>query len=162
MIPLWYQTRNSDGSDFYTLDFYIKRMRNNQYFSRPVFGDGEFRWMVGEERLSSLRGCVAPDLMEAFLESAEIGLKDENYFLTSRDKKICNLYYDSIRPPHNDSQVIFNLIEKAGLKNYRWHNAQLFQNAVLEGNFGLFLKQLNKMNVVIVGNEKLKVLKEKG
>lgn len=162
MIPEWYQTSNSDGSDFYPLDFYIKRMRNNQYFSRPVFGDGEFRWMIGEERLVGLRGCEAPDLMEAFVESAKIALMDKNYFLASRDRKICPAYYDSVRPPHNDSQVIFKLIEKVGLKNYEWHNAQLFQYTVLAGTFGLFLKQLNKMNVVIIGNEKLKVLKEKG
>ncbi len=123
MIPKWYQTRNPDGSEVYPLDFYIERMKNNQYFSRPAFGDGEFRWMLGETRLTSIRGCEAPDLMEAFVESAKIALKDENYLLASRDRNRCAGYYDSVRPPHNDSQVIFNLIESVGLKNYKWHNA---------------------------------------
>lgn len=162
MIPDWYQTRNSDGSEIYSLDFYIEKMKNNQYFSRPVFGDGEFRWMTGEESLIGMRGCEVPDLMEAFVKSAKIALKDKNYFLASRDRVMCFDYYDIVKPPHNDSQIIFNLIEKVGLKNYKWHNANLFENSVLSGTFGLFLKQLNEMNVVIVGNKELETLKEKG
>lgn len=162
MIPLWYQTRNPDGSEIYPVDFYIERMKNNQYFSRLFLGDGEFRWMVGETELIGIYGCEAPDLLEAFRESAKIALEDENYFLATRDRKLCDNYMDGVRLPHNDSQVIFNLIEEVGLKNYKWHNGELFLNSILDGTFGPFLKQLNEMNIVLVANKELRILKEKG
>lgn len=162
MIPLWYQTRNPDGSDIYPLDFYIERMKNNRPFSRPFLGDGEYRWMVGEAKIIGIYGCEAPDLLEAFRESAKIALEDENYFLATRDRIKCPGYMDVAVPPHNDSQAIFNLIEEVGLKNYKWHNGALFLNAILDGTFGPFLRQLNEMNVVLVANKELKVLKAKG
>ena len=69
MIPLWYQTHNQDGTSFFPLAYYIKRMQIGRYFTRPCWGDGELRLMLDETRLVKIRGGkLRPELLEAFLE----------------------------------------------------------------------------------------------
>lgn len=164
MIPLWYQTHNQDGTSFFPLAYYIKRMQIGRYFTRPCWGDGELRLMLDETRLVKIRGGkLRPELLEAFLESiAYVDECKDDMLLASISRRLSNAYFTLKTEGNETGQEVFNLIEKVGLKNYKWHDAFLFRNEILEGKFYPFIEQINKMHLVIVAPEPNRILKEKG
>jgi len=162
--PEWYQTHNLDKTSFFPIEYYIERMKNNQYFSRPAWGDNEYRLMIEEPRTVNMRGGVLrPEILEVYLQGAAyIRENKDDMLFASWPRKNCWGYLNIKREGNETGLRVFDLIEKVGLKNYRWHDSLLFRRKILEGEFYPFIEQINKMHLVIAAPAPNRILKEKG
>lgn len=162
--PDWYRTHDDKGNYFYPLEFYLERFKNNKPFTRACFGDGEMRLIIGEQTMINLRGGKeTPELKEAFYEAVGYAKNDaNNFFIVIVDQDKAGDYLGDKRDNNSDGKAIFNLLEKVGLKGYKFHPTLLFFYAVLQGKFKPFIEQFNKMNVVIASPADNRCLKDKG
>lgn len=162
--PDWYRTHDDSGKPFYPLKFYLERLKNNKPFTRVCFGDGEMRLIIDESTMINLRGGEkTPELKEAFYEAVKYIKNDsDNFFFVIVDQDKAADYLGVYNSENPEGKKIYDLLEKVGLKGYKFHPALIFFYAVLNGQFKPFIEQFNKMNVVIAAPAENRCLKEKG
>lgn len=120
------------------LQFYVDKLARGERFSLARYGDGELYCMWGKKGGNS-NGCrYSPELREALLDSMKHFLdKDFMYglqrVLPQDEKRIMQEY------PH-----------------IKWHDTEIFSEAVANGELYPLIAQLKKMDdVLVVGNDSI-------
>ena len=148
-LPSWIKYKQ------YPLEFYIERLATKKYFAMPVYGDGEWMCLINDPEIitDTLGGDNHPLLTSTFENNI---YRDNVYYGTSFET-----IYRCI-PTHKIKKLIQYLENKrAILEGINWHDGRIILLKFIEGKLFLFIEQLRKMRVVVIGNEKLRVLKDK-
>lgn len=128
------------------LDYYVGRLKNNQIFSMGLYGDGEARAIQGDffGESNALGEVYSLELCTALRET----LKPKDGFLYGTDENLIP-WIDKVFKKSLGEDYIEN----------DWYDGVVWDRAARLGELGPFIKQLQRMNVVIVGNKHLRELK---
>lgn len=123
---------------YYSLDYFVNKIKKGEHFSIARYGDGELYCMEGREGANS-HGCqYLPELRESLIKSLEY--KDNLYHLVS----------STMLP---EDKVLF---EK--YKDKSWGDTEIFPEALKKGELKKFFDAIKKYPVVIISSgEKRKV-----
>lgn len=114
------------------LDWWVNKLKKNEYFSLARFGDGEFLCLQGRQGANS-HGCkYTPELRSDLVSVMEY--KDTNFYKGMQ--RITPLQFSQIRP----------------LLEGEWFDTEVFGDEMALGNFGSFFHSLKAYNVVIVSS----------
>ena len=118
------------------LDFYVDKLARNEYFSLTRWGDGELLCMWGRKGKNS-NGCdYSPDL---FIDLHGAMHHKEHNFI------------------YGLQHVLPGDMERAEkLYPVEWFDSEVFGEALAEGKLFPLIKQLRKMNTVVIGNSSIK------
>jgi len=125
------------------LSYYIERLKKKDYFSLGAYGDGEWTAIldkpIGE---TNAEGTIyTQELCNALEKSLEF--KSDN-FLFSFPKNVMEKRIDKF-------------LKKKGLK-IEFYEKEMWNDEMVAGNLSPFIRQLRKMNVVIISNKALRGL----
>ncbi len=139
----------------YPLEFYIDRLANKKYFAMPVYGDGEWMCLVDDSKMISddLDGDNHPLIASTFKNNIN---KPNVYYGTSFET-----IYRCIEEYRIQEIADYFEKNKAVLQNINWNDGRIILLKFIEGKLFPFIKQLRKMRIVVIGNNKLKKLNDK-
>lgn len=134
---------------YFNLQYYVDKLKAGEKFSLARWGDGEMYCMWGSRSTHNANGCrYSPELRRALLDSMHhendptfiYGMQE----VYTRDRKRIEEEYPNID----------------------WHDSEFLSRAVAEGKLFPLINQLQKMKIIIIGNESLfefshKILKVK-
>ena len=126
------------------LEYYIDRLKNNEYFGMSMFGDGEligiFDERTGRENAEGTTYTI--ELRDALRES--LRFKDENFIFSIP----AVVQTDEVFGPKKlDNYLKANEIDIEGYEKDIWDVASR------EAKLAPLIQQLRKMNVCLIGNE---------
>ena len=131
------------------LSFYVDKLKNGEYFSQGMYGDGEwigiFHERVGRENAEHT--IYSKELCDELEKSLEF--KADNFFFSS--------------PKVLDTNEVFgpnkidNFLKSKGLE-IEFYEKDMWDKEMKSGGLVGFINQLRKMNVVVVGNKALSKL----
>lgn len=136
----------------YSLDYYIDKLKNKEYFSMVTYGDGEWlsiirsRWAI--RKFKEIR---PHHLLRSTLFN---NLNDKSFIYATSLETIQKWFEDF----HIRSLRSFFKINRRAFKLIHWHDGRVFLYEFINGKLFPFIQQLRKMNVVIIGHKKLKQL----
>ena len=133
------------------ISWYISKLKKNEYFSFPGFGDSEWICLLPDTgRLNTRSGYGQLHTWRAGRMLRKALRIEENYFCAT--PKVIK----SIR----GKAFLNGFLDKLGLKDLVFYERDMVTDDLAATLAGLnsFIKQLRKMNVVIIGNIHLKGL----
>lgn len=119
------------------LSFYVKKLRDNDYFSLARFGDGEFYCLWGRGTQNSNKCRYTPELKKGLLKS----------FHHRHDS---SFIYGMQRVLPEDMKRAMNMYP------VDWHDSEIFGEALAEGKLYPLIAQLRLMKTVVIGNASIK------
>lgn len=138
----------------YTLQHYIDKLANNEYFSLGMLGDGEFQCIFkeafGNNFDANCEGTIYSDKLSAEMLGS-LKFNSPNFYFAAPDtfKKVSEYYVYE--------KKMDELLE--GLKiEIEFHEKNVWNTAMCNAELGPLIKQLRKMNVVIISNKALRKL----
>ena len=133
------------------ISWYISKLKKSEYFSFPGFGDSEWICLIPDTgRLNTRSGYGQLHNWEAGQMLREALRIEDNYYCAT-PKAITKIR----------EEAFLNLfLRKLGLKDLVFYERDIVTDdlAATPGGLNSFIKQLRKMNVVIIGNQHLKGL----
>ena len=130
------------------LEFYVDKLKNNEYFSLGCYCDGEwigiFHERVGGENSEGTK--YTQELCDALAGS--LNFKSDNFFFSSAEV-LKNVAWTGIGEARID-----RYLEEHGL-NIEFYEKDMWDKAMKECAMQTFITQLRKMNVCIVSNRHL-------
>ena len=134
-----------------TIEFYIDKLKKNEYFSFPGFGDSEWICILPDTgRLNTRSGYGQLHTWEAGQMLREALRIEDNYYCAT-PKAITKIREDAF---------LDLFLKKLGLKDLEFYERDMVTDdlAAAPGGLKPFIQQLREMNVVIIGNQHLKGL----
>ena len=134
-----------------TIEFYIEKLKKNEYFSVSGFGDSEWICLLPDTgRLNTRSGYGQLHTWEAGKMLREALRIEKDYFCAT-PKVIKEIRKEA---------YLDGFLEKLGLKDLEFYERDMVTDdlAATLGGLQPLIKQLRKMNVVIIGNQHLKGL----
>lgn len=131
------------------LEFYIEKLKNEEYFSQGMFGDGE--WIaIFQERLgrTNAEGTIYdPQLCEDLINSLKF--KSDNFFFSTPSgiKSIMGEIH------------IDNFLRTKEVK-VEFYEKDMWDLAMKSGELVNFMNQLRQMRVVLIGNSALRQMEK--
>ncbi len=120
------------------LEFYINKLKNNEKFSFTRWGDGEWSCLFGAQGENCDKHKYFPDMAEDLKCVFE---EHKGYVLAT---------WPLNRPMmKNISQYILRFLETNELI-FDWHDATVWEEAAMDGTIKPLIKQLEKMDFIIV------------
>jgi len=119
------------------LEFYVDKLKRNDYFSLARFGDGELYCLWGAKGENSNKCRYSPELRKGLEESFR-HKKDKKFIygmqhVLPRDLKMAQSMYD-----------------------VDWYDSEVFGEALASGGLYPLIAQLRVMNTVVIGNKDIK------
>lgn len=124
---------------YYNLQHYIEKLKKGEKFSLARWGDGEMYCMWGSRSTHNANGCrYSPELRRALLDSMHhetdptfiYGMQE----VLTRDRKRIEEEYPNID----------------------WHDSEFLSKAVAKGKLYPFIKQLQKMKIIVISNSDIR------
>lgn len=127
------------------LNWYIEKLKNNEYFSFGTYGDGEIRAMDGNAfgETNALGEVYTTSLCDDLRET----LTPKEGFLYGTD--------ENILPWVNK---VFKKIMGNNFIDRDWYDGVVWDRSARLGELAPFIRQINSMNLVLVGNHHLRKL----
>lgn len=133
------------------LSFYIDKLKNGEYFSQGMYGDGEwiaiFKSRVGGENAEHTK--YTPELCNALRTS--LTFKEQNFLFSTpaglKDRRASGI----------GEQVIDACLKEVGVE-IEFYEKDMWDKEMKSGGLVDFINQLRKMNVVVIGNQALSKL----
>lgn len=118
------------------IQFWVDKLKKGEHFSMARWGDGELYCMWGKKGQNS-NGCkYYPELRQALLEA-----------MKGKDEKF---YYGLQRVlPRDEKRIMEEYPE------INWHETECFSEAVAAGGLYPLIEQLNKMDILVIGNKNI-------
>lgn len=133
------------------LEWYTNKLANKEYFSMGMYGDGE--WMaIFKDRVgfgNAENTIYTPELCEELRESLKF--KSDNFLFSSP------AILKSAKDTHIGEKKIDETLKEIGA-DVEFYEKDMWDREVRSGGLLPFIKQLQKMNVVIISNEALRGL----
>ena len=126
------------------LSWYIKKLKNREYFSQGMYGDGEWIGIFDRKtgRANAEGTIYTQELRDALRES--LNFESDNFIFSIPDV----LQTDEVFGPHKiDDYLIKHGLEIEGYEKDVWDIASR------EAELAPLIQQLRKMNVCFVGNQ---------
>jgi len=126
-----------------SLDWYIKKLIKKEYFSIGAYGDGEWTAILDKPLgQTNAEGTIyTQELCDALEKSLEF--KSDNFFFSS--------------PKGIMEKRIDKFLKKKEL-DIEFYEKEMWNDEMVAGNLSPFIRQLRKMNVVIISNKHLRKL----
>lgn len=124
------------------VDFYINKLKNNEFFSFTRWGDGEWLCAAGTQGMNCDKHIYFPELRDG-LNNALVNNK--NYYKATWD--INHGQIAKVLP------MITNHLKNLNV-DINWVNAIIWEKLPVDGDLNKLVEQLEKMNFVIVSNKK--------
>jgi hypothetical protein len=131
------------------IEYYIKKIRNNENFSFTRWGDGEWFCAMGHQGQNCDQHKYFPELKDSLNRALKT---NKGYY-----KAIWNLDHGQIK---NILNILLPFLLKNNIK-IDWVNAGIWEDAALNGQLKELINVLEKRNFIIVSNEKLKKINVK-
>jgi len=126
------------------IEYYIKKIRNNENFSFTRWGDGEWFCAMGLKGQNCDHHKYFPELKNGL----NTALKNNKCYY----KAIWNIDHGQIR---NILNRLLPFLSKNNI-NINWVNAGIWEDAALNGQLKVLVEALEKRNFIIVSNDNLK------
>ncbi len=131
-----------------SMQYLIDMMANGEYFTFSRYKDGEFYAILQNKKggHNCDRHTYYPEMGEAILNSL-LNVKDHMYGMQPLVYRYLYEQVDNLFTKHNI--------------NINWYESDMLHAANRDGKFFPFLEQLRKMDVVVIGPERIKAIKGK-
>jgi len=138
----------------YTLQYYIDKLKNNEYFSLGMLGDGEWQCIFNKALNENFDANCEGTLYDKELSIdmlRSLKFKSPNFYFSAPDtfKKVPDYYIYE--------EKIDELLKKLKVE-IEFHEKNVWNKAMCDAELGPLIKQLRKMNVVIISNKALRKL----
>lgn len=133
------------------LQWYIDKLKNNEYFSIGMYGDGEWIGMFKERvnRANAEETIYTPELCKALEESMHF--KSDNFYF-STPEGLKNAQHTGIGENKMDEWLKYRELDIEFIEKDCWNYW------ATHSLLGPFIKQLREMNVCIISNKALRGL----
>ena len=129
-----------------SLEFYIDKLKTNEKFSFTRWGDGEWSCVFGAKG----HNCDKHQYFESMsTELTEALVNDKEYYKATWPMSVPML--------RNISHLILGMKEQYNLKD-NWVDARVWEESAIQDTIGPLIKQLEKMDFVIVSEKSKKDL----
>lgn len=126
------------------IEYYIKKIEQNENFSFTRWGDGEWFCAMGLQGQNCDNHKYFPELKDGLNTALN---NDKGYY-----KAIWNIDHGQIR---NILNRLLPFLSKNNI-NINWVNAGIWEDAALNGQLNVLVEALEKRNFIIVSNDNLK------
>lgn len=148
-LPSWIKYKQ------YPLSFYIDRLATRKYFGMPVYGDAEWLCMAGNSH-RWCKGNLSEDSHVLLKSTLGDNVNDPDMFYSTSIETINRCNKKKI-----DAIARHLYKHKELLQDINWHDGRIILLKFIEGKLFPLIEQLRKMRVVVVGNAKLKILRDR-
>lgn len=124
------------------LQWYVDKLKKKEYFTLSRYGDGELLCMWGRQGRNSNKCRYTPHLRQALLNSMRF--KEDPSFIYGLQRVL----------PGDEKKVL------GQYPDTQFYDSEVFSIAVAEGKLYPLIEQLRKMDLVIIGNESIRPIKE--
>jgi len=137
-----------------TLQYYIDKLKNNEHFSLGMLGDGEWQCIFNAACNDKFSGNCEGTLYDKklsieMLESLKF--KSDNFYFSAPDT------FQKVPEYYSYEKKIDKILKQSDLE-IEFHEKNVWNTAMCDAELGPLIKQLRKMNVVIISNEALRKL----
>ncbi len=140
----------------YPLSHYIERLATGKYFGMPVYGDAELMCMINNIG-KWCRSHLSDDNHLLLKSTFKNNINNPNMFYSTSIETM----YRCLRGSSINSIGRYFESNKDSLQDINWHNGRVILLKFIEGKLFPLIEQLRKMRVVVIGNKKLKILKDR-
>ena len=131
-----------------SLQKYVDRLKNKEYFSFVRYGDGEWRTILeGSGMVACRMQVINPKIQSDMIRSLTEHASEQGIIFGMQDYGF-RIY----------KQLIPDFLQKYKLENIQWTDADVFHNASRDGLLYALIEQLRTMKVVIIGPSLLRNL----
>ena len=136
------------------LDWYINKLKNGEYFSMGMYGDGEWQAIFNNVfKTTYKRNCehteYTPELCSLMAQSLKY--RSDNFYFSAPDtfKKV---------PEYFEYERMADIVLKRLNANIEFVEKNVWNKAMCEAKLAPLIRQLRKMDVYIVSNKALRKL----